>query len=140
MTEDIYRVIVPGVPGTALSPNSRVHWRVKARDVRQARADTKHAGREGLCGYSFGSDPVDVRVRVLWPKGRKTMDPTNLAASLKPHLDGLTDCGAWRDDNRVQIVDVEQVPYGKQDAGTRAVYPGGATILDLSRRREQEVA
>ena len=136
---DTYRVIVPGVPSTSLSPNARVHWRVKARDTKQAREAARWCAVAVLDGRKpFGSDPVDVRVRVLWPKGRKTMDPTNLAASLKATVDGLTDAGAWRDDNRVQIVDVEQVPYGKQDKGTRANWPGGCVVLDLSRRNGHE--
>ena len=134
----IYRVIVPAAPDADLSPNARIHWRVRAKAVSAARMMSCWAARESLCGFGFGPDPVDVRLRVLWPKGRKQMDRTNLAYMVKAHIDGLTDSGAWFDDKEVQIVNVEQVLWGKQDSATRAQYPGGCTVFDLERREAAE--
>lgn len=84
-------------PPRALSPNSRFHWRAKARAVAHYREACGWAGKEALQSLPPAfrgplSPPVRAEVTFLVPN-RQRRDPDNLMASLKPAWDGLVDAG-----------------------------------------------
>lgn len=91
-------VIFLPLPESALFPNDKSHWRVKARQTKLARWRANCAAREAM-GVFPG--PQWRRV-VLIPRfafpGRCRFDPTNLMASLKAYIDGLQDAGVILND------------------------------------------
>jgi hypothetical protein len=124
------RVIVPTTPGSECSPNYSGGWRPKAKAVAQLRSATKYAAirdrpRKPLEGH------WRLECRICWEKRRKVMDRSNAAASLKAALDGLCDANYFTDDREVDVVVIEQLPWGKQDAGTKALYPWGCVVIDI---------
>ena len=75
-----------GWPSRALSPNARTHWATLARAKKAAR-------KEGFYATS-GPLPHDVSVSIqvtFIPPNARRRDLDNLIASLKPHLDGISD-------------------------------------------------
>lgn len=75
------------------SPNRRLHWAARAREVRHARTAATLAWR--AAGSPKLAGPVDVSILVR--RGRR-LDPDNLLASCKGALDGLF-CGAITPDD-----------------------------------------
>lgn len=85
---------IPATPSFFLSPNSRVHWAVKARAATQYRALAYLAAKDALAtgpGWTAHDGPVQVFVSVGWEPGRKRQDADNLIASLKAAMDGVAD-------------------------------------------------
>ena len=86
------------VPSPKLSPNARVHWRVKATLVKAARLTARLISREAL-----GSNPAPLwdkcsaRVVAYFPT-MKRPDPDNLIARLKATFDGIADAQIIMDD------------------------------------------
>ena len=106
-------ISIPATPAYSLSPNSRKHWHVKARESVAAKTATYFA--------SIGAEPVSGPVVLTWTvykaKGRKTMDRDNLIPCLKPFMDSLVMVGIIDGDTPdvVKAIHVEQVSY--QDHG-----------------------
>lgn len=122
------RVVIPTCPDAVLSPNYHGNWRPRAKAARALRELTYWE-----CPRIEAPLQGDVLIsaRIGWPKGRRIMDNSNAAAALKSLVDGLTDGGWWLDDQRVNVIVVEQLTWGKQDAGTRATYPHGFISIDV---------
>ncbi len=84
-------------PDRLLSLNDRTHWRAHAAAVK--------AWRETAWGHTLEQVPpprahgpsvvyVDLPVT-----SRRRRDPSNLLATVKPIVDGMTDAGCWPDDD-----------------------------------------
>jgi hypothetical protein len=124
------RVIVPMCPAPELSPNYAGHWRAEATAKKAMRCAAKYAAWESRPAEPLRGHVV-LEARIGWTRRRKTMDRSNAAAALKALCDGLQDAGFFVNDRDVDIVVVEQVSWGKQDAGTRASFPGGFVSVDV---------
>jgi len=77
-----------GWPSRALSPNARTHWATLARARKDARKEGYIAARSA--GVLAGVSSVCIQVTFIPPDARRR-DLDNLIASLKPHLDGISD-------------------------------------------------
>lgn len=130
------RVILPFVPPIACSPNHNGPWRTKSAAIKQLRSQTKllliHRINMGeLPLKSIPATPVLIVANINWPSGRRNMDHSNAAASLKGMVDGMTDAGFWPDDKDIHVVVSSQRMWGKLDPATRTFYPDGCIVLDL---------
>ena len=126
-----HRVIIPCVPSEACSPNTRQHWARRAKAVRELRRAAWAAGCNARPRSPY-TGRVLLEARIGWPKGRRVLDRSNAAASLKGALDGLQDAGWFGgDDREVDVIVVEQLTWGRLDAGTRALYPGGFVAVEV---------
>ena len=77
-----------GWPSRALSPNARTHWGTLARAKKAARREGYIAARSA--GAPFLMLSISIQVTFIPPgSGRRDLD--NLIASIKPHLDGISD-------------------------------------------------
>ncbi len=87
------QIVIPMMPPSECSPNSRVNWRRKAaaaRDFRQA------AGWAVVGHYDFPWAMTDgaryvMDVEIAWGGNRQRMDDDNAWASLKAMRDGIAD-------------------------------------------------
>jgi crossover junction endodeoxyribonuclease RusA len=77
-----------GWPSRALSPNARTHWATLARAKKAARKEGYYAARSAGAPYVMLS--VSIQVTFIPPNARRR-DLDNLIASIKPHLDGISD-------------------------------------------------
>jgi crossover junction endodeoxyribonuclease RusA len=80
-----------GWPSRALSPNARSHWATLARAKKAAREEGWIAARyhDGRISAP-ASAPVSIQVTFTPPNARRR-DLDNLIASIKAHLDGISD-------------------------------------------------
>lgn len=95
-------IILP-LPAKALSPNARVHWRVKAKSTAKARGDAQLAAinamnEEGICAPYWKKATAKGR---FYFRTNRAHDQTNLQGSLKASEDGFTDACVWKDDSGV---------------------------------------
>lgn len=91
------------LPSKELSPNSRVHWRVKAKATKSAR---QHSHALGL----VAGRPMwkSANVRCVFTFGDKRQrDRDNLLASMKAYFDGLADAGIVENDSQLTYLPVE---------------------------------
>ena len=82
-------------PAQALSPNARVHWRVKAGVVKTARETAFVVTRQYRAvsaDWRALTPPVALAVTFYAPD-RHARDTDNLIASLKPSIDGIVLAG-----------------------------------------------
>lgn len=88
-----FYVTIPMVPPRELSPNRRVHWRVRNDAVQTMRMAAKGATTVALDGApaNLYGDAFDLDMQVFWPKRRKRMDVDNVVASCKACIDGIAD-------------------------------------------------
>jgi hypothetical protein len=95
----------PGTPAYALSPNSRKHWAVKARESKAAKWTVKatwmEEERESVSG------PVTITWGIHLARRRKFMDKDNATATLKPYMDGLVECGIIEGDTPDIVTDIK---------------------------------
>lgn len=98
--------VVLRLPSPRLSPNSRGHWTIRAREVRKYRqlaAWTATAERP--------SGWVALREATIlsrfWFRDRRRRDRDNLLASMKSAYDGLVDAGILEDDSGVIHLPIE---------------------------------
>lgn len=92
-------------PGRGLSPNSRLHWRVKAAAVAGYREACGWIAKEAMQRLEAPLEPpVKADILYVLPDGRRR-DPDNLLAMLKPAWDGMVDAGLLVDD-RWQLLKV----------------------------------
>ena len=96
---DVLTVMV-SLPARVVSPNSRVHWAVRAKAVKKQRieawasaqvamgeADEKGGWREATCQAHW------------YARDQRRRDKDNALASLKATFDGLVDAGLLHDDS-----------------------------------------
>ena len=101
-------VTIPGTPDACVSPNSRVHWRVKAKHV-QAYRETARLAALAVCnGHAPIRGAVTLHLEYGWEKGRKMVDWDNAVAISKCAIDGLVAAGIMADDRYVVGATVEQ--------------------------------
>jgi crossover junction endodeoxyribonuclease RusA len=89
-------ITIPGKLDSALSPNSRVHWRVKAKAVKLAKELARiqaHQAQNGRCRYWKEA----TQHTVVYYKSNKP-DGDNSLASMKPIWDGFQKAGLIVDD------------------------------------------
>ncbi len=106
--------LVVVIPGTAPNlANARMHWAVRMRVVREARALAKILGQNArqLAGWPV---PSHATVRAEMHVSR-LRDPDGATASLKPWLDGLVDARVIANDDPAHctLLPVVQVPCRK---------------------------
>ncbi|MCA0846095.1 RusA family crossover junction endodeoxyribonuclease [Salipiger thiooxidans] len=76
-------------PPSALSPNARGHWSIKARHAKKYRSDAAFiCMAQGL--RKITSDSLSLRI-TFKPPSRRMFDLDNALASLKSGLDGIAD-------------------------------------------------
>jgi hypothetical protein len=99
---------IPGMPAYSLSPNSRCHWRVKHREIQEAKWAVKAAIWHGGKLHAI---PIHGPVRLIWgihlAKRRKFMDRTNATATLKPFEDALVELGIIDGDTPDIVTDIQ---------------------------------
>jgi Holliday junction resolvase RusA-like endonuclease len=134
-TVTIRRTIVPCVPDADLSPNARVHWRVRARKVQALREYVRWTTKDDAPSTPLVG-PVVVSISIGWPKGRKRHDPTNVPTLLKAVVDGLTDAGWWEDDKLVEFGRLSQQTWGDWKEQGGWLFGSGVMTIDI----EQEGA
>lgn len=104
-------------PDRALSPNARVHWRVKAKAVKAARASAKLAAYLAMRKAKWPKAVYDEAVTqiVFTQKIRRRIDRDNCLSSCKAYLDGLADAGVIKDDCGFthKPIRIEQGPFRK---------------------------
>lgn len=76
-------------PDRRLHPNARVHWGVKARASKKARADAKIAMRAAGI-RKLQSSGIAVTA-IFAPPDNRRRDADGMLASLKPSFDGIAD-------------------------------------------------
>ncbi len=101
------RIEVPlSLPPKELSPNARVHWRVKAKFTKSARSIA-------ACSAIIASDMQRLgwkaaRVKCVFTFGDKRQrDKDNLLASMKAYFDGLADAGVVENDSQLTYEPIE---------------------------------
>ena len=91
-------VIVLPIPPLALRPNSRSHWRNKAKVTKKCRTLAGILCKVALAGrkppmWDKATVQLDARFRT-W----QALDPDNLVSSCKAYFDGIQDAGiVWND-------------------------------------------
>jgi len=96
---DVITIELP-LPAKSLSPNARVHWAVKARDVKAYRQRAASRVRCLLGGAEPQWETVTSQATFYHASNRRR-DNDNLNASLKSAQDGLVDGGLLSDDEHV---------------------------------------
>jgi crossover junction endodeoxyribonuclease RusA len=79
-----------GWPSRALSPNARTHWATLARAKKAARREGHLATFSASTYLPTTWAAVGIQVTFIPPDARRR-DLDNLIASIKPHLDGISD-------------------------------------------------
>jgi Holliday junction resolvase RusA-like endonuclease len=126
----VYRTICPCVPDADLSPNARVHWRVRARKVKALREFVYWATKADAPIEPF-TGPVVLTISVGWPVGRKRHDDDNMVSLCKTIVDGMTDAGWFVNDSQVSIErPIKQEPWGRWKEQGGWLYPSGVLVID----------
>lgn len=87
-------------PELWMSANDRTHWAAKARSTKQLRslgfigARAKKVRDLGTC---------HVTAWIGYPRNGKA-DPANASPTVKALIDGITDAGAWPDDDHTHVI------------------------------------
>lgn len=106
------REIILPWPSTALSPNSRVHWRVRAKAVSSARAVAFYVAREA--GWRGDLLPPG-RLHLWWdywrPHKGNRPDDDNMLSRCKAYRDGLADALGIDDQRFVSHPFVQDAPH-----------------------------
>ncbi len=89
------------IPPLAVRPNSRTHWRVKAKATKAYRLAANMACKAALAGrkspmWSKATMETEAQFKT-W----QSLDPDNLFASLKSAIDGIQDAGIVANDNQL---------------------------------------
>ena len=108
-------------PDKRLSPNARVHWRVKAEAVRDARQIGKI---NALISPTAPSNLMLFRDQNItykfYPPTKHTRDDDNFKAMMKPYRDGVADA-----------YNIDDSRFHTQPAEWGAVVKGGKVVLRL---------
>lgn len=82
-------------PHRALHPNARIHWAVKAKHTKKARADAAWLAKAAGAG-KLVAGALDVTATFLPPDARRR-DTDGMFSSIKAYLDGLADASGIDD-------------------------------------------
>src|SRR5699024_7092414 len=95
--------LVLDIPSTEwMTSNQRYgHWAQKAKRTKAIRSRTAWLARAQQLTVPT---PTIVAVQVHYPRNGNA-DPSNSAPAVKAALDGITDSGAWPDDNSKHVVE-----------------------------------
>ena len=107
---------IPGLPPRELSPNARVHWRVRADWTAEYRRSIYLLLRPIMwkSGPDAWATPDHAKVDITFVvPDKRRRDKTNLAASFKAGLDGLVDAGIIKDDSADCCDDQYHIQYEK---------------------------
>jgi len=99
-------MIIFPLPPSTLSPNARVHWRVKAKAAKKYRRDC-HLATLCWLEHNHVDEPIEITLQFCFATNRKR-DDDNLIASFKSGRDGMADA-LGIDDSRIKIKAVEIV-------------------------------
>ncbi len=91
------KIIIPHMPFRELSPNSRVHWAVRARAVRAQREEVGWLAKSQW----QSQDPMK-HARIIYEfmvKDKRHRDFDNLITACKSFQDGLVDAGVLVSDD-----------------------------------------
>lgn len=103
------------LPDRVLSPNSRAHWRQKARATKAYRG-LAAAAAAAARGLTY--EPLPMRAAIVRATyrvaDRRRRDRDNLLAMLKPVFDGLQDAGVVRDDADLTYAPVHVEVVGRK--------------------------
>lgn len=103
MSETRSVVVTIPVPPKECSPNSRCHWRAKAKAVKGMRLAAWGAARVALDRCPPPSWPA-AELRFTWyTRTKRRLDADNALSCLKGAIDGLRDAGVIADDNALTI-------------------------------------
>lgn len=106
-------------PPKELSPNSRVHWRTKAKHTAEYREACGWAAKEAMQKTSgvFPIAPPVAAYTIYYEHDRRRRDPDNHAAMLKAAWDGFKDAGLLVDDSADKLTIAPPVFYltGRSD-------------------------
>lgn len=90
------KIVLPW-PDGRLSPNARVHWRVKHAVKAPAREAGKYATFEAVAGGMrearaalAGDSPIPVTI-TFFPPDKRHRDDDNMIGSFKAHRDGIAE-------------------------------------------------
>lgn len=92
-------IILPW-PAKELSPNARVHWAVKSKAVKSARASAGWITKAANINVCWGG-PIFLQI-TFHPPSKRRHDIDNCVARLKGALDGIAD-GLKVDDSRFRL-------------------------------------
>lgn len=82
-------MIILAWPDKKLSPNSRLHWSVKAKATKIARAAAGWATKDA--GEKINGDGAIYLHVYFYPPDKRKRDGTNMLASCKAIFDGIAD-------------------------------------------------
>lgn len=107
MADVLAIVVIPDTPSPLLSPNARVHWARKAKQVGIARQLAKETTKASLTAaerVAIGQHAhIGYTVAISWEKGRRGFrDEDNALSSCKAFLDGVADA-LGIDDRRFRV-------------------------------------
>jgi hypothetical protein len=119
-------ITVPMAPPVALAPNRRghEHWRYRQQAAKELREAAKYAAFED--GFDLGdftrfAEPVVVHEHIVWPKGRRLVDPDSLPGYVKNALDGIVDAGIIAGDSARYVASVTSSQEKGDDTQGRIV-------------------
>lgn len=116
-------------PSRDLHPNARVHWSVKARATKKARADAAICTRAAGIRCNDPDIPQALKVTVIfYPPNNHKHDLDGCLSALKPSLDGVADI-IGVDDSKWSIA-----------LRKEKVLKGGAVRLELEAAPEDWIA
>jgi hypothetical protein len=90
-------------PGKLMSLNDRTHYHPKAKLTKAWREAAREAA-EGIEEHAPSIVTLELPVR-----DRRRRDPHNYVLTMKAVIDGITDAGAWPDDNSDHVYTREPV-------------------------------
>lgn len=94
------------LPAKQLSPNARVHWRVKAKHTKESRAYSRLRAIIASDMQRLGWKAA--RVKCVFTFGDKRQrDKDNLLASMKAYFDGIADAGVVENDSQLTYEPIE---------------------------------
>lgn len=122
---------MPVVPPRELLPNNSTHYLTKSKLKKALLLRATDAVTDDVrdllsalrCEHGRAAWPYDLRVEVVWPKGRRTPDLDGALSSCKSLLDGVA-LGVEIDDRHCKEITVTQ---RKADRGER-----GCTVVTYS--------
>lgn len=83
-----------------MSANDRMHWAQKAKRTKALRL-LGHVTAKQADAIDLGT--CHVAAFIGYPRNGKA-DPANAAPTIKALIDGITDAGAWPDDDHVNVI------------------------------------
>lgn len=96
---DVLTVMV-SLPARVVSPNSRVHWAVRAKAVKKQRIEAWASAQVAMGEAGENGAWREATCQVHWyARDARRRDKDNALASLKATFDGLVDAGLLHDDS-----------------------------------------